>query len=302
MQKRNSLIGLITAVLIGTMIAVGIQAFSGLTNTSGQESVAIQDVTVKPINIIPVDSSLQTAKPMDIKIGGTPLAVPPKPDLSQIPTSEPVSAAPALAALAANEHVLLSSSSGINNDLSKWTFSQVYREPTKAPEWSVNNEESTENMLVSPRNWKAMTILNDVMAIPPTTLSGDGTIDVNALTRAAAKVGLIADYVDDQNYVAMIFGTVEARRMASPGLSLIRVQEGKPEILAYDDTTVMKTDQWYNLHLEVVGNVLKASVDGGKPLTATLSQSFTGQKFGLYAGSEGSAFFNNLRVTGTLGE
>lgn len=296
MQRRNRFAGLLAAILVGSLIAVGVQAFSDMGGSSGPGS-APQDVNVavlQPTILVP-ETPIPTARPLEIKVGS------PMPEIvvsgSPVPTAEPLPTPVSPPSLAADETIVYANDFH-SDDVSDWEYAQIFNDPMPAPAWMVRNNQYVTEALMAPENRDAMTIFNDMIALPPTALAGDGAVETDVWAGTAPQAGLVLGYADNQNYIALIFGTTDARTREgiSSGLMLVQVENGERTILAHDTKTVMEKERWYHLRLEHAGNTISASVDDGEPLTATLSRGLVGQKAGLYAGSEGFVYFDNVRV------
>jgi hypothetical protein len=109
-------------------------------------------------------------------------------------------------------------------------------------------------------------------------------------------VGLLIGYQDEQNYVALILGAEDS--LVYSGLSLIRMIDGEPTVLAQDASLLLEPDSWYRLRLEVAGDTVRALIDDREVAAATLETPLAGNQVGTYAGSEGFAYFDNLRILG----
>jgi hypothetical protein len=206
------------------------------------------------------------------------------------PATVDIPAAPELAPASAGLSVKAVESFD-KTDLSGWTFGQIYQDPIAAGQWSIR-----KGQIVAPDNSDSTQAFNDTIAAAPASLQSNGSVEASVYAGTASKVGLIVGYQDDQNYTALIFRAKEAPGRS--GLEIVRVSKGTPKVLAKDTNTVLEHGRWYHLSISVVGQQIAAAVDDGTPLTAQLPESPIGQRAGLYAGSEGFAFFDNFRVLG----
>jgi hypothetical protein len=296
MKDRNTLFGLLAAILIGALVAVGVQAFSEGIQQGTQVAEESDTANIVEPTIVP-DTSDATVEPLDVEVGGEELPTM-APAEETKPTAQPLATAPAGISLSAEDNVLFADdfSSDTIND---WTFAQIEDHPLPPEEWEIRDDDYASEVLFAQPNEGVRPMFDDTIALPPVTLSDGGAIEVSATSTYAEKMGLVVGYEDDQNYLAMIFGTEDARGMfAEPGLSLVRVEAGDPTVLAFDKDLRMTHKQWYTMRLELDGNTLSASIDGEAPLTYTLSDSPSGQQVGLYAGSLGFVYFDNVRVVG----
>jgi hypothetical protein len=216
----------------------------------------------------------------------SPMPVPPTIPVVEEPTSTPIPAAPQPEPGLASDQVIYTFDAP---DLTDWHFGQVFPDVAGAPVWSVE-----DGNLRAANHENSIYMLNDVLAVPPESLQGDGAVEVSALTTAATRIGLLLGYQDDQNYVTAIYGPTGT----SPreGVTILQMVAGEPTVLAASPETVLQTDTWYNLRFEMQGSTVTASLDGAPVLSAELEQPLAGQQIGLYAGSEGTGFFDNLRI------
>lgn len=298
MQRRNRFAGLLAAILVGSLIAVGVQAFTGMGGQSEQPA-QYEEIDVEPSQpeVFVPKTPYPTAKPLEVTIVvGSPMPTPIVVG-DPVPTAPPMPTAALPPSLAADETVVYENDFS-TDDLSGWEYAQLFDDPLPAPAWTVRNDEHVTEALMAPENRDAMTIFNNMMALPPVTLDGDGAIEANIRSGSANRIGLLLGYLDNQNYTAMIFGDEDARTRNGPvsGLMLVQVTNGETTVLAHNTQTVMQRGQWYSLRLEVTGSTVTAFVDNGKALTATLPDALAGQQVGLYAGSDGFVYFDNVRA------
>jgi hypothetical protein len=209
-----------------------------------------------------------------------------------VPTSAPVPSVPALAPVLAGETVLAHYTFDDAAALAGWTFAQSRNDPVAAQDWLVR-----ENSLVAPDNSRAMYPFVDPLALAPESLSGAGAVEAIALTRGGAqRVGLLIGYQDEQNYVALILGTADS--LVYSGMSLVQMIDGEPTLLAHDASLLLEPDSWYGLRLEAEGDTVRALIDQHQVATATVAAPLAGDQVGTYAGSEGFASFNRVRIVG----
>jgi hypothetical protein len=302
MQNRNNLLGLLAAIALGAVIAFGFQAFTGTAQQAdpvATEEVAVPFEEMEEVTIEVSETAEPTPAPMDIEVIDEPATQGEDDDLliPEEPTSEPVPPAPQPVDLAAGDQVIFSETFADNSALDTWRFAQVYDEPNEAPAWEVWENDLVQQVLVSPDDRNGLYFGNDTLAIAPVQLSGDGVVDVSARLHSGSKVGIVLGYEDAQNFVAMIFGADIAVGIGGQGVNLVQVVDGEATVLAFNDDVVLEYGRWYSLRLEVAGQEVRASVDGGKPVVFALTTPLPGASVGLYAGFEGYAFFDNMRVT-----
>lgn len=221
---------------------------------------------------------------------GSPMPEPPTPQGQSAPNIASIPAAPAPAALPSNatsKALFIFDTDALNG----WSFGQIFPDPIKASAWTIS-----DGHLTAPDNGISTQPFNDTLAIAPTTLSGDGTIEASAFAGTASKIGLLVAYTNDQNYIALILSSDDAPDHG--GLKLVRVLNGESSVIAQDTKTKLQRNRWYSLQLVVKGNQLTANIDGTPMLTGTSPIATSGLHIGLYAGSEGYAFFDNVRVLG----
>ncbi len=306
MQNRNSLLGLLAAIALGAVIAFGFQVFTGTAQQSdpiATEEVAISFDEMEEVTIVP-DGPDATPGIMD----DDEVVVLDEPGLQTeddeimldegpVPTAAPIPPAPQPATLSDSAQTIALEDFSSSAALEGWSFAQIEEEPMEAPAWEVRETDTVQQMLVAPDNSAAFNFANDTMAIAPETLAGDGEVTVSARTSSASKMGLVLGYQNPDNFVALVFGAESAVGMSGKGVNLVQVVDGKATVLAFNENVVMEPDRWYTLRLDVAGNEISASVDGGKPLTFTLTTPLAGSSVGVYAGFEGFVFFDNMRIS-----
>ncbi len=317
MQKQNRIIGTLTAILVGALIAVGVQAFSQPGNPNSQNATSTEYLTHEQSGIVPPELYTEAEKDDDERDddeqddGPVPMQssqgpglvdvyVDPEitvmPDVGEdVPTAQPLAAAPAAVGLAADEKVVFENDFR-SAELPGWTFGQISWEPLPAPAWEVVTNQYVTEALVAAENKGGMNPVNDTIAVAPVALSGEGAIEVSAQAGSAEQMGLVVGYEDEQNFTAMIFGSSDADGICSPGVMLMQMVDGTPTVLEHNPKLLMQHDQWYTLRLTVAGDTISAYVDGELVLTATLTTPLAGAQPGLYAGSDGYVFFDNVRV------
>lgn len=280
MQRRNAFLVLaLTVILAGVGYA--------LIGRVRSQSPSVPDQAPP--------AALATPRPATDGQGfGTVEVGPAMPNPPALPTSErpaaaTLPAAPTLAPAPAGENSKLDLAFNAAPDLQGWLFGQVFVGAIKPPEWNIQ-----DGRLVAPDNSRAVEAFNDTLAVLPAPLSGNGAIEVSALAGTASKIGLLVGYRDDQNYTALIFGASDAPGYA--GAQIVQVRAGAPTVLASDPKALLERNQWYRLRLSIDGLDVRASIDGTTLLATTLPAKPAGQRVGVYAGSEGYAFFDNLRV------
>jgi hypothetical protein len=209
-----------------------------------------------------------------------------------VPTIEAVPDSPTGGPVLASDTVIASYTFDDEAALDGWAFAQSQNDPVSAQDWFI-----LEDQLVAPDNSRAMYPFVDPIALPPETLDGDGAVEASALTRGAAeRVGLLIGYQDERNYVALILGTEDS--LVYSGLSLIQMIDGEPTLLVQDSSLQLEPNSWYQLRLEAEGNAVRALIDDRQVAEATLETPLAGSQVGTYAGSEGYAYFDNLRILG----
>jgi hypothetical protein len=299
MQKHSRILGVVVALLVGSLVGVGMRVFgSPPAEEAPPPQVNLAELTPRPlmtpetpfptIVLDPDATPLIDLSEPPVNISGTPLPTVPAPQLDK---------APEQAQLAADETVVFASDFS-TADLEGWQFGQI-EEGRPADDWEVSLEPPYNEVLIAPPDMGSSRILNDMLAVAPAQLSGDGAVEVSINSRMASTAGLLIGYQDEQNYAAMIFGAENASThgVGKPGLIIVQVVDGNSTVLAHNTTAEMQYGTWYRLRLETAGDTLSASVDGGEPLTATLPTASTGQGVGIYAGFDGFIFFDDIQVT-----
>jgi hypothetical protein len=304
MKKQHRFVGLLTAILVGLMIAVGVQAVSSPAPSSRQNEVgngpqqtANAGFRLHEVTLVPITDP--TATPFTL-VRESPMPTPPAQDTVVVPTSAPLPPAPALAALA-DDDTLLFASDFNSADLDGWSYDQLFWDPQPAPAWEVKNDQYVRDVLVAPENYEAITKMNDTMAFPPITVSDYSTIsiEVEAMASSGEKIGLVLGDVASQHYILMVVGTSHARGIGSSGLSLIKFYGEESRALLYQDPLVMiDNDTWHHLKLERNGDAIYAQVDDQTPVMIASPEDLTITNVGLLAGSDGYGFFDHLRVSG----
>lgn len=296
MQKRNRFVGVLTAILVGFLVAVGVQAFTNTTKstntqTPGQSPVAtipVKQVTFEPAPDLPT----ATALPMLV---ASPLPTLPAVQYDTVPTSEPIPSVPAPVSLAANEMERYANDFS-TTELTNWQYGQVFWDPLPAPEWSVQSNDYIQDVLVAPENSDTIASMSDTMAFPDVSLDGDGGIEVTALAGYAEKVGLVLGNVADQDYIVAIFSTTDASGVGQTGFSLVRLTGESRAVLYHEATPVIDGNTWYRLRMESDADMLHISLDGEELLAFPLAEDLSITDVGLFAGSDGYAYFDDLRV------
>lgn len=301
MRKQHRLIGVVAAIIIGSLIGLGARAFGphpkieDLPAQIKPEDIR-QATLIVPETPYPTPAVGESSRGVGLLELASPIPFsPPTPEPA--PTLKPLPAAPAPAVLMGNERIVYANDFQGKN-LENWIYGQIDWVEMDAPAWSVLDTETYPQLLYAPPNTGAMNILNDTMALPPVVLKQPtAAIEVSAMAGMASKVGLVIGYQDELHFTAMIFGAKDAEGMGKPGLSIIQVKEGERNTLAHNPDVVLEHGTWYQLRLEREGETVRASVGGGKPLVAQVPDLAVEGYAGLYACSNGDAFFDNLRIT-----
>jgi len=227
---------------------------------------------------------------MSTIIIGSPMPEPPPFPTVVFPTEEPLPAAPELDPILANEQeVARYTFDGNDRDtLRGWRFGQIQPDPAGVVAWDVWN-----GALSSPYNNLSMYLLNDVLAIAPDALEGNGAIEGQVALDYNTHAGFLLGYADDQNYVVGMFGSANAPRF--PGITLMHVVAGQATVLASEPEFKVDND-WHTLRLAVVGTTITMTLDGSPVATGTLATPLLGTGVGAYAGSDGGALFDNVRL------
>jgi len=309
MQKKDRFFGLLSAIFVGAMIAVGVQAFSQPQSATqpAQREVTFADtnqvptvsIAVKEATLVPLEGEIVSATPPAIEFGSlsnSSMATPQFPT-QVVPTAEPIAEAPALAALASDKQVLFSTDFAAE-DLEGWQYDTVFWEPQPAPSWSIKNDAYAQGVLAAPENREAITSLNDTMAFAPVTLEDDGGIEANARAGSAEYMGLVMGDLENQEYIVMVLGTYDAYGVGSPGFNAVHVKNNTPRFIVQDAKTVIANKQWYTLRMELVDGEIRMQVDDGEAYTLPVPDDLDIQHVGVYGGSGGYAYFDNLRVFG----
>jgi hypothetical protein len=299
MRKRDRFVGVVVAILIGSLIGLGVQAFSPHPDIEDLPAQINMEDLEQPTFIVPETPYPTAAVGQSSRGAGlvelaSPIPFDP-PTQEPAPTMEPLEPAPAPAALMANENEIYFNDFQ-SSELEGWLYGQIDWVEIDAQAWSVLDTETYPQMLYAPPNKGAMNLLNDTMAFPPVVLNHDGAIEVSAMAGIASKVGVVIGFQDEENFIAMIFGAEDAEGMGETGLSLVRVEAGERTTLAHNADFVLERGEWYQLHLEREGDTLRARVNDGKPLAVSLPDGTLDGYAGLYACSSGDAFFDNLRL------
>jgi hypothetical protein len=299
MRKRDRFVGVVGATLIGSLIGLGVQAFSPHPDIEDLPAQINMEDLEQPTFIVP-ETPYPTAVvgqssrgPGLVELASPIPFDPPTPEPA--PTMEPLEPAPAPAALMASENEIYFNDFQ-SSELENWIYGQIDWVEIDAQAWKVLDTETYPQMLYAPPNTGDMNLLNDTMAMPPVVLNQDGAIEVSAMAGIASKVGVVIGFQDEENFTAMIFGADDAAGLGERGLSLVRVEGGKRTTLAHNADFVLERGEWYQLRLEREDNTLHTSVNGGKPLTISLPAGALDGYAGLYACSRGDAFFDNLRL------
>lgn len=299
MRKRDRFVGVVGAILIGSLIGLGVQAFNPHPDIEDLPAQINMEDLEQPTFIVP-ETPYPTAVvgqssrgPGLVELASPIPFDPPTPEPA--PTMEPLEPAPAPAALMASENEIYFNDFQ-SSELENWIYGQIDWVEIDAQAWKVLDTETYPQMLYAPPNTGDMNLLNDTMAMPPVVLNQDGAIEVSAMAGIASKVGVVIGFQDEENFTAMIFGADDAAGLGERGLSLVRVEGGKRTTLAHNADFVLERGEWYQLRLEREDNTLHTSVNGGKPLTISLPAGALDGYAGLYACSRGDAFFDNLRL------
>jgi hypothetical protein len=306
MQKTPRLVGLLTALFVGLLVAVSVQAFSqpqASTRSANQQNLAVDTnqlptvpIEVKQATLVPFEGTIvsETPPPIEVSSVMTTSQFP----TQVVPTAEPVAESPALASLATDETALFSTDFSTAN-LVDWQYDTLFWDPQPAPAWYIKNDQYAQGVLAAPENREAITSLNDTMAFPPVMLTGDGGIEVSARAGSAEYVGLVMGDRAAQNYVVMLLGTSAAYGIGSPGLNAVHLSDNTPRFLIQEPKAVIANKQWYRLKMELVDGIVTMQVENGEAYTLPVPDGLDIQHVGVYAGSGGYAYFDHLRVFGT---
>jgi len=304
MQKKTRLAGLLTALFVGLLVAVSVQAFSQpqtSTKLANQQLLAVDakpfpTIEVKQATLVPFEGNIvsQTPPPIEVSSVMTTSQFP----TQVVPTAEPIAEAPALASLATDETVLFSTDFSTDN-LADWQYDTLFWDPQPAPAWHIKNDRYAQGVLAAPENREAITSLNDTMAFVPVTLTGDGGIEVRARAGSAEYVGLVMGDRAEQNYMVMLLGTSAAYGIGSPGLNAVHLSDNTPRFIIQEPKAVLANKQWYRLRMELADGMVTMQVENGEAYTLPVPAGLDMHHVGLYAGSGGYAYFDHLRVFGT---
>lgn len=299
MQKQKRFVGLLTAIIVGFLVAVGVQAFTQTKQPSSSQGAGEQSsnatIEVKQVTFVPApDMPTATALPVLV---ASPLPTVPPVTYDTAPTAEPIDPAPAVVSLASDETELLFDDFS-TTDLTDWQYGQIFWDPLPAPAWSVQENEYIQAALVSPENRDTITTMNDTMAFPPISLDGDGGIEASAISNSAEKVGLVLGNVEKHDYLIAVFSTTNASGMGKAGFTLVRITGETRATLYHEAAPVIERDTWYRLRMEVENDAIVVSLDGKEVVSLPVMDDLTITDGGLLAGSDGYAYFDNVRVFG----
>ncbi len=265
------------------MIAAGLIVVLSLVLVSGQ-AFSERNPQVDVNQVLPTPVAVGSAGTI---IVGSPMPTPPPNPTVVFPTVEPLPPAPDLDPVLANEQEIAFFDFA-TGDLRDWTFGQITPDPAGVVAWEI-----ADGTLVAPYNDLTMYILNDVLAIAPTALAGAGAVEAQVALNLNTHAGLLLGHADDQNYVVAMFGSADAPRY--PGITLMQVVAGQATVLARDpDFTIDKS--WHTLRLEQDGTTVTMLLDGNVVATGTRASPLIGNGVGAYAGSDGGALFDNMRI------
>lgn len=279
MKLRTRILRPFATAWVALLVTGSAVALGGCTTSQAQ---LVPTATALPPE---VTTPIPMATEVTIQIAGAMATQVPVPTVLA-PTAEPIPAAPDTGAAVAGAE--LGSATFEGNELSGWSFGQLYADGVGDPTWKING-----GALSAPSNEQSINPFNDTFAISPFSISGNGGVAVSAFSQYASKIGIIIGYQDSQNYVAAIFGSESAPGLN--GITILQMSKGKPSIVAQNKGTLMSLAHWHLLRVAIKGTTITASV-ANTTVTATLTTPLAGQRVGLYAGSEGFVRFDNLRV------
>ena len=117
---------------------------------------------------------------------------------------------------------------------------------------------------------------------------------VSAKSKGAGWLGVVFGYVDRENHYRLVWAscdTGEAKRK----VRLLRVHDGKEQVLAERPTPGYRFEQWYVIEIEALDGRVRAKIDDTSLFDVRDSRSHGG-RIGLCTKSEGETFFDDVVV------
>ena len=177
-------------------------------------------------------------------------------------------------------------------DLSAWTPFAAYSPPDAIPaSWQVNNGVLAQSGLADEEGAST-----DALLLTNDSRFGDATVDGYFYSGGGEAAGVVVRYGPDGYYLFKLYA---AAPNTAPKALLVKVSaSGAQTTLASSpDWPGYAPKTWYRLTVTAVGSSLTAMIDGKQAASATDAQ-FTQGRIGFYAFADGTARFDNFRVTG----
>lgn len=208
-----------------------------------------------------------------------------------MPGTKPA-APPAAPALPATSKVVLFQSDFSSTNLAGWTRSTLPGDEAEAPSgWRITNGllEQSENARESGSAEDALLILG-----PSGGNFADFTLDTLAYGTSGEPFGAVFRSSDAGAYIVQLYS--EAPNI-SPKARLLLINGSQRAVLASSSTWKGYTPgRWLRLSVRAVGSELTISVNGETVISAR-DTSLAQGAIGLYAYADGSAKFDNVRIT-----
>jgi hypothetical protein len=265
--------------------------------------VLIQQVFSQQSTIVPAQANIPPSTDatavdpggtvQELDITAQPVPTESQADYDLPPTPEPTPQAPTAGPVLAGETIIDEYTFEQPGAVDNWTFTRIFEDALESPAWKIEAD-----VLRAPFPNDAIEVFNDSLAILPDSASGATAVEVRGLAQEGGKVGVVLGYEDEQNYLALVLNTQRSQGSNAPGLVVSQMVDGDQAVLAEEPQLVAAPDRWYTLRLEVDDTTVIASIDGTPVLTTELEAPLTGERPGLYAGSDAPAAFNDLLVLG----
>jgi hypothetical protein len=204
------------------------------------------------------------------------------------PVDNTIPPAPALPAT--NKSILLSADFSTASELNNWQATPAYTPPdTQAASWTIKNEMLHQSGIAGEEDASV-----DALLLTKNTSASDITLESQIFPGGGESVGLVLRWTSTGYYVARLFTTAPN---TLPKAQIVKITPTSQKVIGESSSWPGYTPrQWRAVSFSAKGSNIWLEVDGVRIAGATDTQ-LTSGKFGFYAYADGTAYFDNLRVT-----
>jgi hypothetical protein len=198
---------------------------------------------------------------------------------------------PPAPALPTTDKQVLFSTDFSTPDLSAWMPFGDYSPPDGLPaSWTAQNGVLAQSGIADEEGASptALLLTND-------SSFGDSTLDAYFYSGGGEAAGVVMRYGPDGYYMLKVYATAPN---SVPKAVLLKATSSDVEttLASSSDWPGYAPKSWYRLTLTAAGSTLTAMIDGKQVASASDTQ-FSKGRLGLYAFADGTAKFDNVRVT-----